>query len=88
MNRIAIERILHRKHHARGSAHPRDLFDHDGVADVVHPRAALGFGDRHASQAELCGFAECFAREMARLVELVRQRLHFRFGEFAHRALQ
>ena len=46
MDRIAIQRILHGKNHAGGSADAGNFLDHDGVGDVVEPRAAFGFRER------------------------------------------
>ncbi len=55
---------------------------------MVEACAAFGFRNRHGGQAKLGGFAKCFAREVAGLVEFAGERLYFVLGEFAHRALQ
>ena len=88
MDRIAIQRILHRQYDSGGSAHARNLFNDDGVGDVVKARAALGLGQRHGGESQVGGLAKRFARKLPALIQFARQRLHFAFGEFAHRALQ
>jgi len=88
MNRIAIQRILHRENHAGGSADAGNFFNDDGVRDVVEARTAFGFRQCDGGQAQFGGLAECFAGEMTGLVDLARQRLDFVFGEFPHGALQ
>ncbi len=88
VNRIAIQRILHRKDDAGGSAGARNFLDHDGVGNVIHPRAAVIFRDGHAGQAQFRGLAENFAGIAAGLVVFARVRLHFRLGKFPHGALQ
>ena len=85
---IAVERILDGKNHAGGGADARDFFDDDGVADVVHARAAFVFGDGDAGEAEFGGFLEQGAGEVAGFVDFFGERLYFGFGEFADAFLQ
>ena len=88
MNRIAVKRILDGENHARRGTNARDFFHHDGVAHVVHAGATVIFRDGNGGEPELGGFAKGFVREAAGLVDFARQRLHFRFGKFAHSFLQ
>ncbi len=88
MKRIAVQRILHRENDPGRGANARNLFDDDGVGDVVEARAAFGFRQRHCGKAQLRRLAERLAGELPGLVDLARQRFYFAFGEFAHRALQ
>jgi hypothetical protein len=88
MDRIAIQRILHGKNHAGGSANTGNFFNDDGIRYVVESRAAFGFRQGHRGQSQLRRLAKCFAREMSGLINLARQRLDFVFGELPHRALQ
>ena len=81
---IAIQRILHGEDYAGGSANARDFFDHDGVAGVIHARAAIVFGNGDAGEAEFRSFAEGFARKATGLVNFFRVRLYFRFGKLPH----
>jgi len=83
VDRSAVQRILDGKNHAGGGAGPGNFFDHDGVANVVHSRAAFGFGNGDAGQAEFGGFVEKFAGKFAFLVVLASERLYLRFGEVA-----
>ncbi len=51
-NRPHAERRMRRHDHAGRGALYRNFFDRQGVADVVHPRAAIGLGheDTHQPQ--------------------------------------
>src|SRR6266852_5934657 len=80
---IAEQRILHAEDHAGGSAAARNLFDNDGVGDMVEARAAFGFGKGDSGEAEFGGFAEEFAGEMAGFVIFLGEGANFRFGKFA-----
>src|SRR5579863_952121 len=55
---------------------------------MVKAGSALGFGHSDASQAKLGGLSECLPRKVTRLIQLARERFHFRFREFAHAFLQ
>ena len=84
VDRIAVKRILDGKDYAGGGATARNLFDDDGVGDIIEARAALLFGKRHAGKAQLGRFLEQSARKAPRLVVLLCQRAHLRFGKLAH----
>src|SRR5579875_363415 len=86
--RIAVQGILHGENHAGGSAGARNFFDYDAVTDVIHARTAVLFRNGDASEAELGGLAEIFAREMACFVQFSGERFHFHLRKFANRTLQ
>src|ERR1700676_2349729 len=88
INRIGVERILHREDDARGGAHAGNFLDYDGVAGVVEAGSAVAVGNGDAGQAQRGSLAKGFTRKVARLVNFAREGLDFRFGEFAHGALQ
>ncbi len=71
---IAVEGILHGENHAGGSAAAGNLFDHDGVGDVIEAGATLRFGKSNACEAEFGGFLESRAGKMARLIQFFGER--------------
>src|SRR5215813_1524791 len=79
MNRIAEQRILHAQYHARGSAAPRYLFNHNGVSDVVESRSAFRLRECHPRQAKLRSLAEKFPRILPGLIVVPGERPHFGF---------
>ena len=88
MNRIAVQRILHGENHAGGRAAPRNLLDHDGVADVIEARAASALWKRHPGQPKFRRSFEQRSWKMPGLVVLLRQRPDFRLRKLAHAFLQ
>src|SRR5215472_4416067 len=84
MDRIAVKRILDGEDYPCGGATPRNLFDDDGVGDMIEARTAFIFGKRHAGETQLCRFSEQGARKAPGLVVLLCQRAHLRFGKLAH----
>ena len=55
---------------------------------MIEAGAAFGFGERHAGESERGGFAECFERELAGLIDLLRERLDFIAREIAYGAFE
>src|ERR1700721_2222060 len=47
---------------------PRNLFYHNGIANVIHTCATLSFGNGHARQSEFGGLLKEFAREFTFLI--------------------
>ncbi len=88
MNRVAVKGILHGKNHASGGATPRNLFNHDGVGDVVEARAAFSLRERDRRQTKFRRFFEQGAWKVPGLVVLLRQRADFRLRKLAHALLQ
>jgi len=84
----AIQGIVGGQNHASGCAGAGNLFNHDGVTDVIHARAAFSFGNGHAGESEFSRFLEKLAGEFAFFVVFTREGLYFRFGEVAHTFLQ
>jgi hypothetical protein len=76
MDRIAVKRILDGKDYACGGATARNLFDDDGVGDMIEARAAFIFRKRHAGEAQLRRFFEQSARKAPGLVVFLCQRAH------------
>jgi hypothetical protein len=81
---IAVEGILDGENHAGGSAAAGNLLDHNGVSDMIEPGATLRFGKSNACEAELRGFGEESAGEVAGFVEFFGDGPDFRFGELAN----
>jgi hypothetical protein len=76
------------ENYAGGGTDAGDFFNHNSVADVVHARAALGFGDGDAGEAKFGGFLEKLAGKLAFFVVLAREGFYFGFGEIADAFLE
>src|SRR5208282_4339733 len=88
VERAAVEGVLNGEDDARRCANPGDLLHHDGIADVIHPGAAIALGDRDACQPQLGGFSQSLAGKAACLVQFLGKGFHLGLGELAHAALQ
>ena len=88
LERVANQRVVDRQDHAEVRADPRDLLDHDGVGNRVHPRAPVLDGDRHAGKPELARGGEQVSGKLSALVDGRGARPNHVLGEFADRGLK
>ncbi len=86
--RVADQRVVHRKNDAGRSADPADLFDHQAIGDGVHAGAAILLRHANAHQAHLARLAHRVAREDPLGVGLLGDRLHHLLGKAANLLLQ